>query len=375
VDYLNISVNEVRTTVTSKSNFGYNSNSQNQGLGFQFGEEGLLYEGGFMCGKDTLSVSDNLRSVSGNQSADFVGLERVIKIPQTQAEFESISHYADNANPLPMPVSVRQHTLAYNSPGHKRYVIFDYWVKNEGINPLPNFYAGIFTDWDIMDYNKNRVGEVSSQKLGYAFSTENQGLYAGVKFLSGGNFVHYAIDNIVGGGGGLDIFAGFPEAKKYFSLSNNRPQAGQNGTGNDIAQGVSSGPYFIPGGDSVRLSFAILAAESLEELLHSADSAQAKYDGANLSSGFSKNEINCLKSCNFFPNPVADELNFNACLGLGLRYYVGITSIDGRQWVRNYFDASKNQQLKLDTRLLPKGMYILSVENPTGGCKIKLVKD
>ncbi len=373
-DYLNIVENEVWTSVTSSSNWGYSSS--NEGLGFQFEGENLLFEGGFFCGKDTVYVSDNLRSSSGGQNHDFALLQRIAQTPaaQTNAAFESVSFCADTAASSPLPVKVSQRSRAYSQPGHTRYVMFDYTIHNTGNAPITNFYSGIFTDWDILNYNANRADQIVDKKLGYGFCSEDITLYAGVKVLSNGNFFHYAMDNLSGGNGGVNLFDGFTKLEKYTTLSNSRPQAGQNGTGNDIANVVSTGPYAIPPGDSIQLSFAILAGETLEDLAKSADSAQARYTANILHTDLSSAMGKCSTHCLVFPNPVGEELNFNTCTSLGGHYYIVIASPDGRQISRQYIIADKNEQVKVNTQSLSKGIYILTVQSSQNNCRVKFVK-
>ena len=56
----------------------------------------------------------------------------------------------------------------------------------------------------------------AARRMGYAFSTDTGGFYAGIKLLTNGTAVHYAIDNEPGGGGGVDIFTnGYSTALKY----------------------------------------------------------------------------------------------------------------------------------------------------------------
>jgi subtilisin family serine protease len=53
VDYINIEVNDISTTATSKGKIGYNQDAQAQGLGFKYNNTELLYEAGLMIGSDT----------------------------------------------------------------------------------------------------------------------------------------------------------------------------------------------------------------------------------------------------------------------------------------------------------------------------------
>ncbi|MBX7182727.1 MAG: S8 family peptidase [Bacteroidia bacterium] len=373
VDYLNITVNEVWSTATSNSRIGYNNNGQ--GLGFELDGENLLYESSLMCGHDTLSVSDNVRSISGMVNTDFVLLDRITRSDSSVvgAAFDAVSHFADNACPSPQPVVIRQNSYAFSDEGHRRYVLFDYWIRNAGPTQLNNFYAGIFCDWDILDYSKNRVGEDPGRKLGYAYSSEQDGLYAGVKVLSWGGFNHYGIDNITLGNGGINAFDGYTEAEKYRSLSLSRPTAGTIGEGNDVIDVVSTGPYFIPPGDSVHVSFAMLAGNSLENLLASADSAQARYDSNDVLTKTKEPGFNCAEQCYVFPNPVTNYIEFNSCME-GKELYVGITAMDGKQKLKSYWTADPNQSFRLDVSDLPQGLYVLTLQNPYHSCQVKFVK-
>ena len=78
--------------------------------------------------------------------------------------------------------------------------------------------------------------------MGYVWSTDSAGLWAGIKLLSHtGTFNHYAIDNYAANGG-LDLSDGFSDAEKATSLTTSRADAGvlQAATGNDVISSVSN---------------------------------------------------------------------------------------------------------------------------------------
>ena len=84
-------------------------------------------------------------------------------------------------------------------------------------------------------------------------------------------------------------------------MSTSRPTSGNTlPTGNDVASCVSSGPFSIIVGDSVKVAFAILAGSSLADLQTSADNAQVMYDGLT---GFATTESLNDFGFNIFPNP------------------------------------------------------------------------
>lgn len=280
VDYVNIAINDVATSITSKGKIGYNKENQNEGLGFTYmGHTNMLYEAGLMIGNSTEAVSDAVKDAGGTNNNDFESYINVKKIPSIVSELDVEGHFSDNNAVNPLNIFVYHNAFAWSSPGNRKYVIVLYHIKNTGNIALNNLYTGIFADWDIMNYALNKVDFDAGNKMGYAWSAETNGLYAGIKLLSStAPVVSYAIDNIPGGGGGIDLTDNFDTSEKYISMSTNRIQAGITGTGNDIAMVVSSGPYHLSPGDTAVVSFALLAGDNLSDLQVSALAAQVKYD-------------------------------------------------------------------------------------------------
>lgn len=372
VDYLNIRVNNINTTVTSNSHLGRNSG--NNGLGFVFEGENLLYEGGFFCGIDTAKTSDNLRSVSATTNADFLMVQR-IEISNSivpQADFEATTIFNDQESVLPIPVKVKQRTSAYNDDGHRNYVMLEYTIVNTNTLPISNFYAGIFTDWDIQDYDQNKADENYSKKIGYAYNVQESGLFAGVSVLSPGPFLHYAIDNSPGGNGGLNLYDGFTKAEKYISLSTNRPQAGGE-NGNDIINVVSSGPYLIPANDSITVAFALLAGTSLNEIMSAADSSLLRYQEISLITGTHSTFSNCVTNCMVMPNPAKTEITFNVCGDYNGPFLIELFKANGILVYKEYLTASKNQSLSFDVSSLQQGLYQMIISTPTQICTQKII--
>ena len=110
---------------------------------------------------------------------------------------------------------------AWTDNGYRKFVIVEYKIKNEADTTLNNLFAGIFADWDIMDYSKNKASFNATKNLGYAYSTETAGIWAGVKLLTPGMATCYSIDNVTGGGGGINMYDGFSEDEKTFFSSAN----------------------------------------------------------------------------------------------------------------------------------------------------------
>ena len=246
------------------------------------GTNSLLYEMSSMTGTSATSVSDMFRGTAPNADADNSSVQNVYKAsPPILSEFDAYGKFMDNLAPSPMNITTNHKAWAWTTTGNRKFVIVEYVIRNAGASTLNNMYSGIIADWDIMNYSLNKVNQDAALKMGYTYSTEASGLYAGIKVLSSTPFVHYGIDNITGGGGGVDPTGGSPEfstAEKYTVLSTNRATAGGAGAGNDVIDCVSSGPFSVAAGDSVKVAFALLAGDNLSDLQISAANAQIQYD-------------------------------------------------------------------------------------------------
>jgi subtilisin family serine protease len=336
VDYVNITINDVITTITSTGRIGYRADGQSGGLGFNYmGAGTLLYEAGLMVGTSTAKVSNVVRGVTaGASDADFQSVVRAQRlIPDVASEFDVDGTFSDApAATGALPIRVHHKAYAWSSPGNRKYVIVEYTIKNTGTVNLNNLYAGIFADWDIdaATYGSNRASFDAVNKMGYAFYTGAAGRYAGIKLLTNTAPVkHYALDNVAGGAGGIDLNAGgFDISEKYTALSTNRTNAGVGGTGVDICDVVSSGPFVVAGGDSIKVAFALIAGDSLSDLQTSAGNAQIMYDGL-MATAVSETQ-DTESSVVIYPNPTSEVSNISLQLSGEAMVDLRLYDITGR---------------------------------------------
>ncbi|MEO6902595.1 MAG: S8/S53 family peptidase [Bacteroidia bacterium] len=284
VDYINIDINDVSCTNTSRGRIGYNTTNLSEGgLGFNYNDtSSLVYEAGLMIGTSSTKVSDNLRSSSTASDTDFKSVQAVKRrIPTVKSDFETFGVFNDSGASSKIGVEVKHNTYAWTSAGDRKYIIYEYIIKNTSGSALTNLYAGLMVDWDVtaLTSGNNKVGADVNNKLGYAYATTGSKLYGGVRVLTNGPFLNYGIDNVTGGAGGFDATTNFTTAEKYTALSTNRLTAGgTTPTGNDIMNVVSTGPFTISSNDTVKVAFAILAGDDLADLIKSSNNAQTKYD-------------------------------------------------------------------------------------------------
>jgi len=361
VDYLNITINDVLTTNTSKGRLCYNSTSQADGLGFDYpNTTTLVYEAGLMVGVQG-NVSDNVRGATNGQTDDdFLPVLTIQKHePGIWSDFDTYGTFNDQQSSNPLNVTINHRSLTWTNAPDNKYHIFEYKIKNTGTSILNNLYAGIIADWDIMNYANNKSNENNLLKMGYSYSTDSAGVYAGIKLLTSGPFNHYAIDNVTTGNGGIDISNGFTTALKYQALSTSRATAGGTGTGNDVIDLVSTGPFNLNAGDSITVAFALIAGDELTSLNSSANAAQIKYD---LATGLSDNQINSTTHGNAYPNPTHTEFVVPVQMKSRQNLVVHIYDNLGREVSTKQLDLNAGEhQINLSLVGMNNGIYHYSI--------------
>lgn len=354
VDYINITINDVLTTITSKGRIFYNSTAQTEGLGFDYLGDNLIYEGGLMIGNAT-NIADNTRD-AGTNDDDFVSQNAVQQLlPAVKSDFDVYGKFNDNNASPKLNLLVSHKAWAWDTAPFRKFVIVEYNIKNTGASSLNNLFAGIFCDWDIQTYANNKAATDNTVNMGYTWCTDPSGKFAGIKLLTPTPFLNYAIDNVAGLGG-VDITTDYTSAEKYTTLSTNRATAGGTGTGNDVCQVTSSGPFSITANDSVVVAFAILAGDDLIDLQASATQAQIKYD-----------EATAIKNTGtdgtlFFspsPNPADNSTVLSFTLTKNELVNISIVNSLGQEVYQlndTRFSTGKNS-IQIDTRAFSAGMY------------------
>jgi len=283
---LDFSVNDISTSLTNQGRIGYENKypfENRAGYGFQYKGEQLIFEAGLMVGAQigtNTFVSDNIFDSLTFTDLDFTNMLKASVVSPSPADFEAYSEFNDNgAGSEAMNLEIGNSVYAWSSAPNQKYILIRYRIINAGVDTLKKLFAGMSTDWDIRNFSMNRAGSSESFRMGYVHSTEPSSPFVGMKLLSPGSFVHYAIDNYAGAPG-LNIF--FPNAystaKKYIALSTSRASAGTSGTGNDVIDVVSSGPYTLAPNDTIILGIAMMVGDNLLDLLSVADAAQTMYD-------------------------------------------------------------------------------------------------
>ncbi|HLC82216.1 MAG TPA: S8/S53 family peptidase, partial [Bacteroidia bacterium] len=380
VDYVNITINDVFTTIGSNGRIGYSQNGQTGGLGFNYLGTAMLYEAGLMIAKDTGRVSDCVRAFS-TPAADFGSLVTAKEvIPSVFSEFDVDGTFRDNLATLPLPVNVHHKAFAWSTAGNRKYVIVQYTITNTSASNLTPIYAGIFADWDIdaATFGENKAAFDAATKMGYVWYSGAAGKYAGIKLLtSTAPVVHYAIDNVAGGAGGQDLTNGYSGNEKFITMTTNRATAGVAGLGADVCDVVSTGPYTIAAGDSVKVAFALLAGDDLADLIVSAGNAQVMYDGL-FTTDVTSVALNGENTISIFPNPTSGQSFVDLNIVESSKVDLRVFNVLGEQIsvIASEQLAAGKHRFVYETSNLSTGMYYyqLTIDNKKFVQKLMVTK-
>ena len=314
-DFINIQVNQVSTTMTSNGRIGFRDPDNQNGLGFRYKSNSLLFEAALMIGNSPSSVSNNARSSLGSVDEHFIKKISVLKERDSQAAFLGRSEFDDSGSSNPLGLHVKHSQTAFSMAPDDKYILAEYEIINTGQHILNGVYAGLFTDWDIDQSGQDVTKYDAVNRLAYAFGKADNSPYVGVKLLSQNAKVLYYPMSYQIPGDLLESGNEFSIAEKYQTLSSGvkSTSLGEGtATGVDISFVSGYGPFSIPVNAKIKIAFALLADDSLNDLQTTAVRAQNKYNELNkievpdLGDGF------VLKQN--FPNPGLNQTEINFSL-------------------------------------------------------------
>jgi len=244
-----------------------------------------LYELGLVIGTDAVHVSDAVRHVLLNVADyDFAVThdgDVVFMEPGTMAAEESFSKMNDSRAEYPIGVTISQHTYAFADSPDNDYIMMVYRFFNTSGLPISGLRVGLYSDWD-MPYGGTYAG--SRDRVGFAAST-NVGYMYDADSISTPNYRGIAVLNDFGASSFKPINNttylwdgnGFTNAEKWTFLSTGistftsylQP---------DHSCMIGAGPFDLADGDSVEVAFAVIGANSVDDLTSSALQAKMIYD-------------------------------------------------------------------------------------------------
>lgn len=300
--YENIKTDKLMLSVAGNGRLGFSDASSMIGRGMVLDDYyDLFADCGIIAG-----ISDNEVYSAVRQISDFKVETFPMKVEEPQLSDSQIyASFNDSADYQAKGVYFEQNVYAWNGVSNANYVIVEYKLVNRGARPINNYYFGLFADWDLYEPSENTASFNPERDFQYCKYEENISLYGGIKLLSNQTINNFVLQNISGGNGYVDISDGFSDVDKYYMISNTYLYTGNK---TDVVQTTSAGPITLAPNDTVKVAFALVAANSYYDFINAADSAQAKYLIIN------PNEIedNSTEKLSAYPNPASDFIFINS---------------------------------------------------------------
>ena len=133
VDYINVAVNQLSTTITSRGMLGYNETDQQQGYGVTFDGESLLFDAGLLIGISSSQVSDNIRGSDPQfTDEDFVSMENVHTVSPGISDLDTKGKFNDNAaGSNKLEIFVNHSSYAWTNAPYDQFVILKFVIYNQ----------------------------------------------------------------------------------------------------------------------------------------------------------------------------------------------------------------------------------------------------
>jgi serine protease len=355
-DFVNIAVNDVQTSIGSYGLSGISGNGYIRGLGFKYrGNSDLLYECGLMVALNENTVADVVRG-EGTVDQEFSTIERIQPIPPFEG---STRQYAGKfGSTLPeIPVEISQRVLADSSAPNRKFVILEYTVENTGPQTLSNLSAGLFADWDLINAGMNGFSHEASEHAGYIHTLPIDSLYCGIRVLNVEESYFQAIDNVPGGGGGLNLYDGYSSTEKNFSLRNNRLFTGAGDAGTDVIMTAAGPAFSLEPGAQKTIAFALLAGDDIDDINVQAFNAETFYQEQGIA--LHQNTVHELGIL-AYPNPAKDQIHFKNETHSETFYQ--IVSVNGKIMENGRYNTNKT----INLTHYPKGIYAVQFINERG---------
>ncbi len=323
VQFVDIDTANAVLSITGTGGIGYTSQDRIEGNGFIYPKgnvQSVLYYASFAIGNSSNYVADNFY----NQGGDFVRLTAIVPSVVSDESYEVV--FSDENHPNPYSLSVKH--VAYAGTGSNR-IYLHYTISNEGTTNVSGLYAGIFADFDINDYTNDQgyALKCGSENFVVMYSSD-YAYYVGIGLVQG-NLANASLMS-----NPTYVYPGLTEANKFAFLSGSLGDSASSSP-SDWTAVVSAGPYDIPPGDSIALTFIFFGSD-VQPDCNTVASSEGNYE-----------EVLFLKNA-ILVNPAKETS-------------IEIYDITGRMLYRK--DVSK--QTRIDMSKFSRGIYILKLGRKT----------
>ncbi len=257
--------NSMNLTFSNNGLVGFYRNQPSMGgLGTRFaGNASMTTYGNFSIGNGG-AVSDVGWNDAYGVDADFYPTKRFTRETDATSGMQHVTIFFDDQSAdQPLGLSVEEHVYASTESGKENYILIDYIVKNESSDTLGDVFAGLNSIWQM----GGATGTPGFDSLAaLSWFSSGTGRWGGVALLSDGNFL----------GAHQDFYMPqLDDTYKYNRMTQNPSQTNQIAGKSD--QVVSSRLGLVLPGETVRIAFAVLGGNNLQDLYNGSVTARQYY--------------------------------------------------------------------------------------------------
>ncbi|MTI39323.1 T9SS type A sorting domain-containing protein [Fulvivirga lutimaris] len=275
-NYVNFKSGQLEMTIAGDGDLGYDRDGFLSGIGFNYKEERVADNIGFLISTNKTSVSDNVpNNFSLNvRDNDFTPITNIKEYRNgiTTNDARSVFTVADS-------ILIVQKTLSDNISD---FIIQEYRIINTGADVYSDLNIALLADWNINDQDFNKANWDGDNKLGYV----NDGnTFVGIALLTGQDSIYSAINNRNFNGNAADIPVVINDSVKFSHSSQGilNASAGDNNNGNDVSHLIGATIPSLVINQGEKVTFVFVAGHSLDELINNKNAAFAFYNTYNQS--------------------------------------------------------------------------------------------
>jgi len=371
VDYTDHSPGNIVLTVTKYGALGYMSSSQSQGSGCRYPSSSAshLYYGSFAVGTQLPYVIDRYFESSSGDDDDWVTTTdpdgRVFRYSPYPPYYDyTKAIFTDAGGEESKGLWVYQRGYTFNDGVGPNYVILEYTLYNSSPNPIYGLYAGLFTDWDIINASSNAGGTDATRNMAYLYYSST---YMGTAILNPSRQQTSLIANysVIDHDVYVYPYNGLPDSIQIKFLNGTYRTTSTN-RNYDWSTVVSAGPFDIAPYDSVKVAFVVAGASTYTDLLSYVDEAYTKYWSTVVNAGeeAGKHSITipaiARNTLELFTGKTAGEVR------------VSVYDAKGAL-VKGETHTPVNGMVKVNLSGLPTGLYLVQIEGRNFNKKSKVI--
>ncbi|WP_020530535.1 S8 family serine peptidase [Flexithrix dorotheae] len=294
-DLFNARLGDFRLTIGQNGQLGWKvEDSVRTGLGIRWKNQKLIEEAGLVLVVDSVNSLANFNGEIGNFQNDFETKFELIYAADS-LEYKGIEGVFYDEDTV-LGLEIKQNFKSWGTGDSLNFLALSYTLENNSSELIDSLHVGLFINWGEPD-SKQTANWDSVFNFGIIEDLDNN-YFVGVKILDE-SFGYYAF-NLPGEIDEINLEDGFSTSEQINSLNQEiqNPEAGGI-SGGDVANITGLNNIRLNPGDERKLTYILLAGESIEELRQGFVFAAQKLDFEGL-----KGEIPEIQDTSFCFNEI-----------------------------------------------------------------------